>query len=200
MLKVRSVPGLLMWTRSARLHPALQRHHRAGHLAVVQRADVEIQVLEGLGAHAGGLGHAGRRPAQHAPAGLAHAIVEHRASDAGIERHPIAGHVGVLGGVAAAANGDVGLHLLHPEQLEVAHQAGVLVVCRAQHLAVDARVADFDDRRRAGRPRRPHQFDRELIGHVDHVQQDAVALLQCGGVFDQQPGQLRVARISHKES
>ena len=127
-------------------HALLERHHRAGHLAVVHRADVEVEVLERLGAHAGGLGHAGRRPAQDTPAGLAHAVIEDRPRGSGVERHPIAGHVGVLAGVTAAADGDVGLHLLHAIQLEVAHQAGMLAVGRAQHLAVDPRVADFDDR------------------------------------------------------
>ena len=61
-----------------------------------------------------------------------------------------------------------------------------------------ARVADFNDRRRADRPRRPHQLDGELIGHINHVEQDAVPLLQPSRVLDQQPGQLVVTRVGHK--
>ncbi len=69
-----------------------------------------------------------------------------------------------------------------------------------QQLAVDARVADFDERRGARRARGADQFDGELIGHINHVQQHAVALLQCGGILHQQLGQFFVTRIGHKSA
>jgi hypothetical protein len=53
----------------------------AAHLRVIHRADVEIQILERLRAHARRLRHARRGPAQHAPARLVHAIILHRPDD-----------------------------------------------------------------------------------------------------------------------
>ena len=49
------------------LHQLLQRLHRPAHLRVVQRADVEVEILERLGAHLGHLRHRRAGPAQHAP-------------------------------------------------------------------------------------------------------------------------------------
>src|ERR1044071_10455995 len=58
------------------LHAPMQRQHRAGHAPIIHRTNIEIKILEGLGAHAGALSHAGSWPAQHTPAGLVDAVVE----------------------------------------------------------------------------------------------------------------------------
>ena len=55
------------------LHQLDQRIHRPAHGAVIQRADFEEEVLKGLCAHAGLLGHGGAGVAQHHPPRLGHA-------------------------------------------------------------------------------------------------------------------------------
>src|SRR5205814_699105 len=95
------------------------------------------------------------------------------------------------------ADGDVGLDLFHAEHLNVAHQDGVPVVCSPHDLAVDPGVADLNERRRADVARVPHQLDGELVGHIDHVQQDAIAFLQIGRILDEQLRQFLATRIGH---
>src|SRR5262249_49506460 len=95
-------------------HASLQRGHRPGHLGIIQGTHIEVEVLEGFSAHAGGLRHARVGPPQNAPPGPADAVVDHWAQSAGINSHALAGHIGIFVGVAAASNRDVSLHFLHP--------------------------------------------------------------------------------------
>ena len=180
-------------------HAPLQRNHCARHFAIVHRANIKIQIFERLGAHAGPLGHARRRPAQHAPARFVHSIIQHRTNDARIQRHLIAGHIRIFTRVCAAADRDIGLHLFHARQFQVPHQSGMALISLAQQLAVDPCMADFDDRDSSCRPCCAQQLDRKLIGYVDHIQQHPVSLFQLGRIFDQQLRQFFVSWISHKK-
>ena len=54
---------------------ALERLHAGLQFAVVERADIEVEILERLGAHAGQLRHRWGRPAQHHPFCFLHALV-----------------------------------------------------------------------------------------------------------------------------
>ena len=58
--KRRSVSGPVMRTSLRGVHPGDQGLERPGQPRVVEVADVEVEVLEGLGAHPGLLGHARR--------------------------------------------------------------------------------------------------------------------------------------------
>ncbi len=118
MLNARSVPGTLDLHPVGFLHACLQRRHRARHLRVVHGADLEIEILERLGAHAGALGHARGGPAQHDPLGLADTVVQDRAQRARVKREHVGLHIGGLIDVGAPAQGDVSLHLFHAEQLQ----------------------------------------------------------------------------------
>jgi len=52
------------------LHEFLEGLHGSSHLGIVERADVEVEILERLGGHFGHLGHGGAGPAQDDPAGF----------------------------------------------------------------------------------------------------------------------------------
>ena len=66
----RSVPGPLMWTRSALFMRRSSGTMARAILAVIHGADIEIEIFESFGAHAGGLGHAWRGPAQGRTSGF----------------------------------------------------------------------------------------------------------------------------------
>ncbi len=75
---------------------------------------------------------------------------------------------------------------------------GLLFGHAQQLLAPDARVARLDERRRARRAHGADEFDGEFVRHVNHVEQDAVALFQFGGIIHEQFGQFFVTRVGHK--
>ena len=112
------------------------------------------------------------------PAGFVHAIIQHGAEGLGVERHLLAGDVGVLAGVRRAANGDVGLHLLHAREFDVADERGVFLIGVADDFARHAAVAHFDDGDGADLPRGAHQFHGEFVRHVDDFDEDAFAAFQ----------------------
>ena len=74
---------------------------------------------------------------------------------------------------------------------------GLLFINAQKLLAPDARVARLDERRRARRAHGADEFDGEFVRHVNHVEQDAVAFFQLGGIIDEQVGQFFVTRIGH---
>ena len=168
------------------------------HLRVIHRANVEIKIFKRLGAHARRLRHARRRPAQHAPARFVDAIILHGPDDFGIKLHAVARHVGIFIHVVRAADGDVSLHFFHAEHFDVADVGGLLRVNAQKLLAADARVARLDERRRARRAHGADEFDGEFVRHVNHVEQDAVAFFQLGGIVHEQVSQFFVTRVGHK--
>jgi hypothetical protein len=58
-------------------------------------------------------------------------------------------------------------------------------------------VARFDERDGPNLSHCTHQLDGELIRDINHLQQDAVILLQFGGVLDQEVTQFGVSRVCH---
>ena len=70
----------------------------------------------------------------------------------------------------------------------------------AQDFPRDARVADFDERRAAGGADGAHEFDGKFVGHVNHVQQHAVALFDLCGIIHEQLRQFKITRIGHNSS
>ena len=150
------------------VHPLLQGDHGAGHFGIIHGADPEIKILERLRAHVGGLGHAGRGPAQDAPAGFVDTPILHRPDGLVVEASRSAGHVGVFARVVGAADGDVGLHAFHAGQLDIAHQPGVGGGGLERQFAAEAGMARLDEREGAPAPGGPHQLDGELVGHVEH--------------------------------
>ena len=148
------------------LHAFFQRGHGPGHLAVIHRADVEIQIFKRLGAHVRALGHAGGGPAQDTPAGFVHALVKHRAQDFGVERLQFTGHIPAFARVRAPAHGDVRLHFFHAEHIHVAHQPGVLLVGAEQQLTIDAGVAHLNERNGPRLPHGAHQGNGKFIRDI----------------------------------
>ena len=69
-----------------------------------------------------------------------------------------------------------------------------------EDFAVDAGMADFDERGSAGGADGAHEFDGEFIGDVEHFEQDAFAAFDAQRVSNQQVGQFAEARISHNKS
>ena len=141
------------------VHAVRQRREGALHLAVIQGAHVEEEVLEGLGAHARLLRHGRRRPAQHHPPGLGHADIEVHGLEPAllVEPHGLARHVRHLHHVPAAAQGHVGLHPLHAMGFIRAGGFHGGLVPGMDQLPHDALVLDGDQRHAARLPDRPDQ-------------------------------------------
>ena len=180
------------------LHAAFERDHRAGHARVIHRADVEIKILERFGAHAGGLRHARRGPAEDDPAGLVHAIIQDGAKEPRVKLHLVARHVGGFAGVGAAAHGDVSVHLFHAEQFDVADEGGVAGAGVEEHFARDAAMADLGQRCGPGATGGADQLDGHFVRDVDGIDEHAVPFPEAGGVADEDVGELTVARVGHR--
>ena len=75
MLKRKSVPGTLDFDPIRFVHQSLERLHAGLQFAVIEGADVEIEIFESLRAHPRQLRHRGRRPSQHDPFCFLHSLV-----------------------------------------------------------------------------------------------------------------------------
>ena len=69
-----------------------------------------------------------------------------------------------------------------------------------QEFARNARMADFDQRRAAGGMNSAHHFNGKFVGHINQVQQRAVALFDLGGIIHEQFRQFLVTQIGHNPS
>ena len=180
-----------------RLHAVLERDHGFSHFGVIHRTNIEVEILECLGRHVGRLGHARSRPAQHNPTGFIDAVVQDRAQGFVVERETVAGDVRAFAGVGAATYGDVGLNALHAEHFQVPGKLGMITGSVTQQFASDAGMPGFDNSDGPNRANGADQLHRELIRHINHVQQNSFALLEFGRVTHQQLAQLRKAWIGH---
>ena len=171
------------------VHQLLEGVHRGDERLVVEQADVEVEFFERLGAHAGLLGHGRRWPAQDAPLGLLHAVVEHRAHVFHRQAHAVRRHVGVFGDVGAAADGDVGVHVLHLGE-QVLGEDFVLGVFRTlHHFAGDTALVDPDEWQPAFGPDLADERDPDGVGNVLEVDEDFFAFFQGDGVADNLAGE-----------
>ena len=196
--KLRSVFFPVSRTRSAASNTSVERLHRAGHLAVVERADIEVEVLERLGAPPGGLRERRRRPAEHDPLGVVDAAIgDGLPPELLVEGHLLGGDVAHFQRIFRAANPDVGVHSQHP---------GALVLADRRHLRLggvlveppeDAGGARFDERDRA---RLGDAVDKNAekgrVG-VEGLDENALAGLKLGRVADEGIGESMEAGIGH---
>jgi len=150
-------------------HGGLERLHAGLHLRVIEGADIEVKILEGLGAHAGALGHAGGWPAQDAPLGLLDPPVEHRLHLARDEFHLLRRHVAHLGDVIAAAHGDVGVHLFHLRELDGGGDFELLLLRVEGELAADPPVMHLHERHGADVACGADDGDGHFIGNLKRV-------------------------------
>ncbi|MPM76545.1 hypothetical protein SDC9_123543 [bioreactor metagenome] len=112
-----------------RLHKLFERLHGLVHLGVVEVANAEVVILKRLRAHIGHLCHARRRVTQNDPLCFLHADKRvHRMPVEAVVTFGILGrHVAHLRAVVAAANANVGLHLLHELCVDLGHELELLV-------------------------------------------------------------------------
>ena len=199
MLKRRSVPGPFDLDAIGLVHQRLQRLHARLELAVVERADVEVEILERLRAHAGELRHRRRRPAQHDPFRFLHPLVLHRAHFLRDQLHLLGRHIGQLGDVVAAAQADVGVHLFHARELVNRGEIELPLRRFERELARDAAALDLGERNRACFSRGADERDRHLVRHVERLDQDRLVPLQSRGILDQQLREFIEAGVVHRQ-
>lgn len=178
-------------------HACCQFVHGLPELVVVGQAAAEVEVLEGLRAHAGSLCHAGGGPAQHAPLGFAHAPVVNGAHVPHGQLHGGGGDGGVLEAVAPAANGDVGVHVFHFCQFQTGYAFVLFIGGSCQHLAGHAAVAEVDVGVPAGLAHGSDELDGDFIGRIDDFQQDMFSRLYAAGVLDEALGELCGSGVGH---
>ena len=146
--------------------------------SVVQCADVEIEVLERLGVRLGQLGHRGRRPAQHAPLGVANPLLQvHRlAVEAPVSLHAIGRDTREFIDVVTATQPDV-----RPASTSSAAGRCSLQVSNCTSSAdsmiapVDAAVAKRNVRVPAGITAGANRRDDHLLGNVERLDQQVLA-------------------------
>ena len=103
-------------------HKLLEGLHGLVHLSIVEVANVKVEVLEGLGAHACHLGKVGVGIAQHAPLGIGYAnVVQRPAVYGAYEGQLIPRHVGHLVGVELRAYADICVHVAHELAVYLCH-------------------------------------------------------------------------------
>jgi len=90
------------------------------------------------------------------------------------------------------------VHFLHALQFHLGGR-GVLFHRRAlEQLARDPRALDVHVRHGAARLRGLDELDHEGIGHIERIDQGALALFQLGGKTGQHFGQPGVTGIAHR--
>ena len=169
------------------VHQLHEGRHRLAHLLIVETADVEVEILVCLGAHARELAHAFGRVAQDHPLGLFYPefVVDGVGVILGIGLHRFAVRIRELVAVFAAANADICLHILHFHLVVFRHALEELDVAAFQNLAFDLIVAERDEGISARRKDlRNEQID-ELIGHAGRLDEDVLPGLHFAGVIHQ---------------
>ena len=91
-------------------HQGFQRLHSLTELFVIEQTDAEIDIFECLGRHPRALRHRSMWPAQHAPAGLVHPLIENRTHFRGQHLHFRRRNICHFVHIVAAANRDVAVH------------------------------------------------------------------------------------------
>ncbi len=113
------------------------------------------------------------------------------------EFHPVGRHVGGFEDVGRTAQGDVGIHLADAEQFECGGRGVLRLGGAAEQFAVHAGVVDLHEGNRAEAARGAHEFDHDLVRHIEGVDQDAFALGQMRGITGENLGEPGQARIVH---
>ena len=181
------------------LHPLLQRLHLLCHGRVIDRTDIEVEVLEALRAHMGLLGHPGRRPAQHNPLRARHPHLEVDGLEDVllVELHLFLRHIGHLGGVVRSAQADVALRLLHHLAL-VFSDVGKLVLLGVHvELPQDPVLAGVAQRVASGFANPAQQHGGEFLGDVKGLDDDLLSRLDFTGMADDHIGELFVPGVLH---
>jgi len=104
-------------------------------------------------------------------------VVEDRPHQLAVELGLGRGDVAALEDVLRAADGDVGLHLLHAGQLMIGGQLELLLRAALGHLAGDTGTLDVHHGGRAPLAGRPDERDDELLRDVVGVDEDILPLL-----------------------
>ena len=103
----------------------------------------------------------------------------------------VARHVGVFGGVGAAANGDVGSCIFFIRiSSSVPDQRGMPASVPRRISRVIRLCRTSMSGNGSGPARGAHQLDGELVGHMDHLQQHFLALFELSGIIHQERGQV----------
>ena len=181
------------------VHERFERGHAGGHAAVVERADIEKEILERGGAHLGLLGHGGRGPAEDDPLGFVDAPIHDRPHFSGDELHFCIGHIAHLGDVVAAAHGDVGVHLFHAGELHTGGGVESIGLGAEGEFTREAGVVILDERNSFAGTDGADQRHADRVGHIEEVDEDFFAGAEFRGVLRENGGQFVAAWVVHGE-
>ena len=172
------------------IHEIHQGVHGMIHLAVIQCADVEIEVLKGFQAGVGQLCHRVVRVAENDPFCLVDPVVKRRAGEPVVHVQLVGRHVGKLSRIAACSNRDVSLHTLHLLQTAFVHKPDLLLGAVQQDLAGNGAVADIHIRQPSLSVNLLDKLPDQVFAAVALViDEHFIASLHVAGIIDQQVGQ-----------
>ena len=166
-------------------HERLERKHCPVHLFVIERADIEIEVLKVARAHPGKLRHCLVRIAQHAPLFAQPHILHLAGKDGTIQLALALGDACALHRVVIAAEGDVRVHLFHARAFPLGAILHLFAVCAQKPLTL--RLGIIYGKIRA-HPRAvgglEHLLRQDLLT-VEDLDQHLFTLLHHAGIADQ---------------
>ncbi|MEJ1971762.1 MAG: hypothetical protein WDM96_04485 [Lacunisphaera sp.] len=134
------------------------------------------------------------------PLGFVHAMVEHGFHEFRHELDAIRRHVGCLENIIGAARRDVGIHLLHPGELEFRRELILRGHRALEQLARDARLLQVHVGNRAELARGLDQLEDKRVRNVEGIDQHALAFLQFAGESGQHLGQPGKTGIIHADT
>lgn len=174
--------------------------HGALHFGVVDAgADAEVEVFEGFGAHAGGLGHGWKRPAEDDPAGVLDALFEVDGLEVELfgEIDILLRDVRHLCDVVGAADTDVALDIFHALEINLGHEVKLIFRRVLLECAADLFVVGLGEGDAAGFGDGFDEGGGEFGGDVEGFDEDFVAGFDLGGVVDEDVGEIGVAWVFH---
>ena len=137
------------------------------------------------------------RPAQHAPLGLFHPVVDDLAQVPLGQRHALGRDIAELGHVVAPPHRNVGVHLAHFGELELGQGLELLVARPQQHLAQETVGIQPQERLGLAGAGFPDEGDSQRLGNIVEVEQDLLAALESGRVADELAGKLVNSGVVH---
>lgn len=159
------------------LHEGFEGGHARDHAGVVKGADAEVEILEGLGAGHGLLGHGGGGPAEDDPFGEVDAVVEDGLHLALGKGELFCGYVGSFKDIVGTANGYVGGHLLHTVELDLAEELILGGGGLSEELAGDAGVVEIDKGGGATGASGADEGNDKLVGDIESLDEHVFTCL-----------------------
>ena len=112
-------------------------------------------------------------------------VIQHGLRNLAVFHHLATVDIAVFKSVLGAANGDVGLHLLHFSHRKVSLQLHLFDGCRLDHFATDSAAVVMHECVTAHLGDSLHKFCRNFVGSVGRFDKNVFARLKGNGIVNE---------------